>query len=580
MQQNIYFLCLLVILCLFSPPGAAAEDEDNLLWRAALGGAVIGHPYAEVNSVVVITDGGSLRAYSSEGRLLWDYFARGRLSPFLTRTREGTSYISRTNGIVIAVNRSGSELWQINMGSPLLYPVLIGWDGRLFIFTQDRISCITAAGYPLWTRSLEKNIVLEPFLDVTGGIILVMDDGEVRRFSPFGSYSSFVQIERERQDIPVAATSITLRERGPSVLLLYENRQMEIIYLAMEQAQEAFGVSLRGVLELPSVPITTININVAGNNITGREDQAAVLLRDGNVALISLDRFQILWTRASHVRDTDGDYKLLFDERGVYLLTKTGASAFNLNGDRLWVMNLSDRATAPALGDDGILYSGGNDWLLYAHFVETRARPRQSLLFGEESRGRYGLWNFRPSSPSYYFNFDEAEIIRRLDVISRAVQAGNIGTNETEYARWLMEIAGIYVVNPVLIRQAPISVFYRVEALRLLAFIGSRESIAFLVDVFNRDPDPNVRAAAARAIGRIGVDPEGTAMNAFSTAVFPPSPLSDEVILTAIAESTGALCRFSGPPLSETGVRILASLTTPERPPLTRRQALREITSF
>ena len=581
---NIFLLAFIFIL---SGVNIGAQEDDTLLWRAALGGSVIGHPIAEVNSVVVITDGGNLRSYSSEGRLLWDYFARGRLSPFLSRTREGTSYISRTNGILIAVNRSGRELWQINMGSPLIHPVLIGWDGRLFIFTQDRISCITAAGFPLWTRNLEKNIILEPFLDVTGGIILVMEDGEIRRFSPYGSYVSFVLIERERQEIPVAASSVILPERGASVILLHENRQIEIIYLAPDSAEEAYGISLRGILELPSIPFATTGISVAGSNITGREDQAAVLFRDGRVGIISFGRREILWTAASHAREADlraisstGDYKLLFDERGVYLLTKTGVSSFDLNGNRLWNMSLSERATAPALGDDGILFSGGNDWLLYAHFAETRARPRQSLLFGEEARGTYGLWNFRPSSPAYYMTFNEAEIIRRLDVISRAIQSGNIGTNETEYALWLMEIAGIYVVNPVLIRQAPISVFYRVEALRLLAFIGSRESIAFLVNIFNRDPDPNVRAAAARTIGRIGVDPEGLAVTTFSNAVFPPSPLTDEVILTAIAESTGALCRFSGPPLSETGVRILASLTTPERPPLTRRQALREITSF
>ena len=114
------------------PPAGTKPPGTDPLWRQALGGAVIGIPVTQAESVVVVCDGGNLKAYSRQGRLLWDYFARGRLSPFITRSREGTSYICRTNGTLIAVNRSGRELWQIP-GSPLTAPVLVGWTaGSLF----------------------------------------------------------------------------------------------------------------------------------------------------------------------------------------------------------------------------------------------------------------------------------------------------------------------------------------------------------------------------------------------------------------------------------------------------------------
>jgi len=566
---------------------AQSTSENEALWRNSMGGAIIGHPLAEMDTVVLITDGGGLRAYSSQGRSLWDYYVRGRLSPFLSRTREGTSYIARNDGLLVAINRAGRELFQIHMGSPLTHPLLIGWDGRLFIFTEGRISCITASGYTLWTRSLDKNIVLDPFLDISGGIVLIMEDGEVRRYDPFGSHVSYVYMDLSMMDpstgnVPVTATSLYIRNRGPSILLLYEDRQIELIYMFPSQGEAGYGVSLRGVLELPYAPLKAVG---SGN----RSGEAAVLLADGRLSLLSLDYLETLWIRGSHIRASDLgfpqdssslNYRLIADERGVYLLSRSGGTAHAYNGDRIWTINFPHSGAVPAFGHDGILYSGGNDWILYAYQMEEPNINRQGSIYGPQAPGIYGQ-GFPSAS---FFQFEnlpnEAEINRRLSEIRAAIEAGNIGERENEYKSWLMEISGIYIYNPVFLRHPPISVFHRAEAASLLSFIGSRENIAFLTSIFVRDPDPNVKAAAALSIGRIGVDPERLAIRAFSNTVFPPSPETSEVILTAIAEATGALCRFSGPPLSDEGIRILAALSTSNRPPLTRRQALREINSF
>jgi outer membrane protein assembly factor BamB len=243
---------------------------------------------------------------------------------------------------------------------------------------------------------------------------------------------------------------------------------------------------------------------------------------------------------------------------------------------------LKGAAAVPAFSDDGILYSGGADWILYAYKLEDRNRARQHLLYGEESEGDYGTGNPGPSSwANYYFRFDEAELEKRFDEIRNAIKTGTIGSREKEYAAWLMETALSISVSP--FRQdsiAPFLIRQRVEALRLLAYIGSRETIPFLVNLFNMDSEILVKTAAAEAIGKIGIDPEGFAIRAFGNAVFPPFPLNDEKALIAIAAATGALCRFSGPPLSDAGVRILTILSTYDRFPFTRNQAQRELRSL
>jgi outer membrane protein assembly factor BamB len=149
-----------------------------------------------------------------------------------------------------------------------------------------------------------------------------------------------------------------------------------------------------------------------------------------------------------------------------------------------------------------------------------------------------------------------------------------------EYVAWLMETAGSFMAIPHIWDRPRAQTRYRVEAARLLAFIGSRETIPFLADLFNRDPEAPVRAAAVEAIGIIGVDPEGIALRAFQEALLPPNSLRDEAVLVAIARATGALCRFSGPPLSNAGTRLLTMLAGFDHRPLASRQAQLEIRSL
>jgi outer membrane protein assembly factor BamB len=102
----------------------------------------------------------------------------------------------------------------------------------------------------------------------------------------------------------------------------------------------------------------------------------------------------------------------------------------------------------------------------------------------------------------------------------------------------------------------------------------------FLADVFRREKEPLLKAAAAGAIGAIGADPDGVALQAFIDAVATGNPLRDEPTLVAIAIATGRLCRFSGPPLSDAGARILALLSGATQPQAVQRQALHEMSTL
>ncbi|MCL2180620.1 MAG: PQQ-binding-like beta-propeller repeat protein [Treponema sp.] len=560
----------------------SVEREQGLVtaepfWRQALGGEVIALPHVQAQSAVVVLDGGNIRAYSTAGTPMWNYSARGRISPYVTRSREGTSYFTRTNGTLIAVNRAGRELWRRDIGQPLCARVVTGWDGRLFVPTSGRILCFTASGNLLWSKELSVPFLISPVQDRFGGIIFALENNEVHRIDPFGNINIWaltntpafvVPLDPQRRDDGSQLTipAPELQRSGHRIMVIYTNGSIEILGApAGDWFISSFSDMRSSILtSLPSRPISAAGM---GNN-------AAVLLDDGKVSMFSIEERSIIWTGITHIREMMNlgrsavlDAQIIFDERGVYVLSINGATAFTHEGRRLWFSYLENAAAIPAFGNDGVLYSGGRDWILYAYRIESRVLPQRNALYGPVPDGSYGL-----GRPYAFYELDiplnETETISKVEYIGAAVNSGSLGENEPSWTSFILTQAA---------SRGPIQL--RINALNILGKIGSQETIPWLINIYNRENEPSIKSAAVKAIGDIGVDPEGTALRTFLFAIL-QGGIREEQVLSAIASSTGAICRFSGPPMSGMGIRILNLLSAASQPSVVRRQAERELASL
>jgi outer membrane protein assembly factor BamB len=642
------------------PSLGAQQSGPSPLWRHALGGTVIGAPAAQAESVAVVCDGGMVQAYSRGGRLLWSYSAQGRLSPHIIRSPEGTSYVCQTNGLFIALNRTGRELWRVNLGGPLAEPVLVGWDGRVFVPTANRIACYTASGFLLWSRQLNAPLALRPQPDKLGGLLAAKRDGEILILGPYGQArvrqlreapAALVPLDaaaaealapaaskaaadavkaqadeaakiaaeaetaagRAREAADRAAAAAKSAQAGSSAREAAERAEAAAVTAALEATEKnrlsaeaarrrppVFDGSEQTVLAIyqngEAESIRWYNngdstfaagfpgLGAAPLGVVNRDDTIGAALADGRVVLLSVSEGKPLWSGGSHISaaDNTANTRLVYDERGVYALTNSGATGYGPDGKQLWTIKFQGAQSPPAFSDEGILYSGGGDWVLYAYHMEDTVKIRRQSLYGPAAEGSYSAGDPRPSPWAEDYNRSEWAVIQdRLDTISAAIGNGRVAANEKSYTAYLMEISGSMAQAPVNHdRLHPlVHVHHRAGAARLLSYIGSRETIPFLADLCRSDPDPLVKTATIEAIGYIGVDPDGAALAAFSSLVFPLIPGRDEQVMTAIAAATGSLCRFSGPPLSESGARILAALAS-LGPSLSRAAAQRELNSL
>ena len=127
---------------------------------------------------------------------------------------------------------------------------------------------------------------------------------------------------------------------------------------------------------------------------------------------------------------------------------------------------------------------------------------------------------------------------------------------------YLMEMIGFFLNDPHYSRARPsVKPPQHIDFIRLLGKVGSRETVPFLYNIFDRYHEPSIKSACAEAIGDIGVDPYGNTFESYNYLLAANNPNRDPQLLLSATSSIAALCRFSGPPLSGEGIVLLRAFS-------------------
>jgi len=529
------------------------------IWNRDLGDTVLGQPFLQTESAVLACAGGAVKSFYMSGTPLWSFDPQDGLTPFIARSVEGAAYVCDSSGIFKVINRVGRELWRVNFGKPISFSPVVGWDGRVFIPVGSQLFCRTAAGHPLWSLDLGSPMAIAPLLDHAGSFVTVLQNRD------FVTVSQFSTVERVRLD-QLPNFIVSLKSPGEdSYVLLYPNGAAEKIKFdtIAAKGRRLFRERFPSLSSIPAVAAS-------------KGDQFAVTFRDGRVQLINSSG-RILWTGNSHETTIEkgsanldqSKAAMVFDERGIYSLSTRGATGFAVDGRRRFVHKIEEAGSIPGFSDEGLLYVCGKDQSLHTYKIDSKPRtvPR-SKYYGPEPEGNYGLGSPPPSpwaSDGRRFTDDQQDYMYTR--IERAINSGQLGEDEPAYVAYLHEMIGFFLNDPHYSRVRPnVKPPQRVALIRLLGKVGSRDTIPFLWNIFDKDQEPAIKAACAEAIGAIGVDPRGSTFESYNFLLAANNPNRDPQLLMSATASIAALCRFSGPPLSGEGLilpRYFSNLSWP-----------------
>ena len=492
-------------------PGGLAEAE--ILFRFPVGGVVTTGPVVGGTMVWFISDSRTLYVLDSAGRAIGRRSITYRRVAFIACDPFGRAVIPEEPSMLTMINRAGQTVWTLDLGVPAagssasgpsaIRPPAFGPDGRLYVLVGRFLSAYAPNGRRLWRAELPQEAVGSVSAGPGGGPVLMLADGSIRLWSqdgePVWSYST--------EFPPSGALSAAAQER----LLVADD---QAVAFALPDGR-MFRLDAQGQLlwssKAPSLPAVIA---------LGPENTCLVAGRDGSLS--KLGPAGLVWrTTPKPGFVAPGAALAVFDSR--YVLTwKGGAVSYGTDGGFYRELSIRNPATAPTLAPGGTVFSGGVDWIMYAYrFERGLPGPKASSVPGldrqaiRQAAREEALWT--PGGMS------DDVLLNGLADIENSLKSGTIGGSAESAILYAAAVAlgdfeapfGSGAVNPGPVPRGPLP---RAMACQALGAFGSPRALPVLVQVFQRDPEPVVRAAAASAVAAIGLDPGGLAQEAFARA--------------------------------------------------------------
>lgn len=547
-----------------APAASAAQElEAQALFRFPVGGVTTSGPVVAAGRVWLVSDAKTLYVLTVDGVAVGKRALGEKRSGFIVGDAFGRAAISAGAQGLSLINRAGQEVWRVDLGAAPAGAPVFGSDGRLYVIAGSALLTFAPNGRRLWRDELPAAASSQLIIGPDGGPLVGLSDGSVVGYTADGTLS--------RWQVPAGVPSVLASCAGRVLAATAEGR-ISII------ATDGSGPSTAapGTLALGARPLAA-----AARGTAAGADGFYVLSAQGSLVCID-GRGTELWR--SPVRLDGGPAVLQSYRDRVVVLTTAAVFSYGLDGAEYRTLRLRNTVSMPAMAATGTVFAGGADWIMYAYRFERALSPleaaappgieleRVDAVAKEES-----MWSPEP--------YDDTSSMNRLRDIEKSVGSGTIGVETDAATLYLSAVAlgrmeapfgsGAAVPSP-----APRGALPRAYACGILGMLGLPQAVPVLVMVFERDPDPAVRAAAAAAVASIGLDPEGIALGAFARAT--EGGRLDVRAASAVVDAIDGLYRASGALDDRSGIIALLRISGGDYPREVRsraEQALRRISS-
>ncbi|MBP7095860.1 MAG: PQQ-binding-like beta-propeller repeat protein [Spirochaetia bacterium] len=535
---------------LAAQPASAAPADAPLAFRFALRGRPVAGPVVARGQVWVVSESRELFVLDEGGRALarrsWDSGAPRFIAP----DPFGRALVGTADGRVRMLNRAGGEVWTVKAGGLLSAPPAFGSDGRSFLVAGGRLECRAASGAPLWRAELPGAALLAPAALASGGarsregVALAVAGGRIAAFDEDGEPRWLV--ETGAQVAALAAAPPAFTPAAPLVAPAAPDAPAKVALLAALGDGGVLLVRADGAAEkggrLPFVPVL-LEGDAEGWVAAGPAGEIARLDASGT----------LLWSARTDIGapHSVGRYGSGAEGR-VVVSGSRGAASFDPAGTLMRALAVRGAVGPVVASPAGRVYAGATDWILYSFDFELPFPTSRPDSPAEAAGYAAGARSLLAGDPLWAWDFGDSDALRAgLAELAKTLRSGTIGTEEGYAGAWAAAVGlGLGPApaspfgGPAPYGPQPIDPLARARACELLGALGSPRATSALAEIWSNDPDQAVRAAAARALGAIGLDPDGAFLSAFAAAL--DRSVLDEGLALASIDAVEALYRANG----------------------------------
>lgn len=537
-----------LFLILISGSGAQEITEgfisDTPLWRRSLGGSIDAYPaQGPGGDVYVVADDRALHSLKPEnGESNWIYRPGGRLRNLLMVAADGTVYVQNDRQELFAVTPGGTGRWKLNMRQePSALPAAAP-DGRLVIpLVGGRIVGVSRHGRILWTVDESAEASAGPVVRSDGTAWIPLSDGRIVALNQWGEQ--------------VAGASVS---GAPSVAAL---DGMDRVWVGgfdgrvsvFDPGTVVFG-SDEAPLLLPLFIIRPSNSRVV-SILTGPDGDGLVFLADGTTVEVSPEgeyssRANIAVSGGAPSGGEDGTIFLPAADGSIRVIPVEGEAV---------VLSAPSVLAEPLLSREGILITGGGDWILYgwkalppgSGWRQFRGDSRRSgtfpaavpVLDRQEARRDAGFF-FRERMALSDDVSERLSLIQELE----SYPDGQTMRQELPWVDLILEdLVSVGTIRTVNRYDQPLQSHSvaRARAYVLLARGEDFRSRGLLLSCLAKEEDPAALAAGFRALGYIGTDWDGASMRLMAGRFREFAP-ADERLVVETSRALANLVRYNG----------------------------------
>lgn len=425
-------LTLFILSCFSLLHGEEILTKIDSTWSTVLPGQVICDPVETSYGFCIVTDARNVIAYTKDGFLLWEKsIGRSRNVELSVLKDDFLVILEKNENKLKVLNPSGNEIWSFTLDFFPRDTALVGYDGRFYVYSENKIACFGINGICKWTleTSNQKEIPIQQLPDGSLVVFLSEINGKTQglRISPFGEII---------EEITFAGEVIKSYSCGDGILLTFHDGTAGLFSIQEGYAKNKWVLQKKSTNscfvvsnDLSKYYFLELNKDSVVLNLVKNDDGSIIFSKKiDSLSGVNLLKF---YCNSTGLFLCDNKKVLLLNDSGVELFSAKMPDSKQMNWNYLFNLN------------ENYLVFCNKDWSLAAFRLNQTAGKKQTDNKSHNYNSFLTL-NLEPYNVMYTKDFgNQLANNERIEVLKN----GFYGDLERKYISEVISICNLYSMD-------------------------------------------------------------------------------------------------------------------------------------